>query len=234
MLKLGLWRQGAMQLVRASSPYLAAPPRREDACAMPYPRRSSPIRHGNRHSGDDGDASPLPGQSLASGVHVGRYLTSWSQHDLRRGSTVLDIRYGHGSAVSGLRARGHAAFGHVPGSGVAGTAFFRKCKVDSLLNCEVLAAIALALDLRSPCERPSSCRMLFFRTHDVWCRGVSQISGGRSRIRARTARRPRVCRAKNTPMYLGHGRGTRARWNLSAGGRTRIGSGDCLLHFGRT
>ena len=114
MLKLGLWRQGAMQLVRASSPYLAAPPRREDACAMPYPRRSSPIRHGNRHSGDDGDASPLPGQSLASGVHVGRYLTSWSQHDLRRGSTVLDIGYGNGSAVSGLRARGHAACGIDP------------------------------------------------------------------------------------------------------------------------
>ena len=32
----------------------------------------------------------------------------------RRGSTVLDIGCGHGSAVNGLRARGHAAFGIDP------------------------------------------------------------------------------------------------------------------------
>lgn len=32
----------------------------------------------------------------------------------RRGSTVLDIGCGHGSAVSGLRARGHVAFGIDP------------------------------------------------------------------------------------------------------------------------
>ncbi|WP_241977254.1 methyltransferase domain-containing protein [Cryobacterium sp. Sr8] len=32
----------------------------------------------------------------------------------RRGSTELDIGCGHGSAVSGLRARGHAAFGIDP------------------------------------------------------------------------------------------------------------------------
>ncbi|WP_233206083.1 bifunctional 2-polyprenyl-6-hydroxyphenol methylase/3-demethylubiquinol 3-O-methyltransferase UbiG [Cryobacterium sp. N19] len=40
----------------------------------------------------------------------------------RRGSTILDIGCGHGSAVNGLRARGHAAFGIDPTPEVLGVA----------------------------------------------------------------------------------------------------------------
>ena len=40
-----------------------------------------------------------------------------------RGSTILDIGCGHGSAVNGLRARGHAAFGIDPMSEVLNVAF---------------------------------------------------------------------------------------------------------------
>ncbi|TFB66344.1 class I SAM-dependent methyltransferase [Cryobacterium sp. Hz9] len=40
-----------------------------------------------------------------------------------RGSTILDIGCGHGSAVNGLRARGHAAFGIDPTPEVLNVAF---------------------------------------------------------------------------------------------------------------
>lgn len=57
----------------------------------------------------------------------------------RRGSTVLDIGCGHGAAVSGLRARGHAAFGIDPTPEVLnvaldnfGSDWFRELGVDGL------------------------------------------------------------------------------------------------------
>ena len=57
----------------------------------------------------------------------------------RRGSTVLDIGCGHGSAVSGLRARGHAAYGIDPTPEVLDVAFdnfdaewFRELGVEGL------------------------------------------------------------------------------------------------------
>ena len=57
----------------------------------------------------------------------------------RRGSTVLDIGCGHGSAVSGLRGRGHAAYGIDPTPEVLDIAFdnfdaewFRELGVEGL------------------------------------------------------------------------------------------------------
>lgn len=57
----------------------------------------------------------------------------------RRGSTILDIGCGHGSAVHGLRARGHAAFGIDPTPEVLGVAldnfvsdWFRELGVEGL------------------------------------------------------------------------------------------------------
>lgn len=57
----------------------------------------------------------------------------------RRGSTVLDIGCGHGSAVNGLRARGHAAYGIDPTPEVLDVAFenfdsewFRELGVEGL------------------------------------------------------------------------------------------------------
>ncbi|WP_241987621.1 bifunctional 2-polyprenyl-6-hydroxyphenol methylase/3-demethylubiquinol 3-O-methyltransferase UbiG [Cryobacterium sp. TMT1-66-1] len=67
----------------------------------------------------------------------------------RRGSTILDIGCGHGSAVNGLRARGHAAFGIDPTREVLGVAFdnfdsdwFRELGVEGL-SPERLARVGI-------------------------------------------------------------------------------------------